>query len=322
MPEWEQALERAAATPDMSARRTIGRGTVLETAAFGVRWSGAPLVARHVNAYERAGIVVYHDPTPDTVERHLKALSRRHRFVTLDEVVGALYENAWDEIPPKAIAVTIDDGFARNADLAEIFAAFGVVPTVFICPAVIESRQPFWWTLPGLDVPVLKHVPNEVRLAAVEQALEACPRSRPASPAEIAASVIGSCSAHTPRRTRSCRCAPTRRPGSRSRSRALASSDLRAGPACTSPFRTVISGRASYGSPVTPAIVPPVPRWPAGCSARRTRSVCRACRCRTMRAPTVPSPRWRSRRSVPACSTSTSASSDRRGDPELVSRGA
>ena len=67
---------------------------------------------------------------------------------------------SWDEIPPKAIAVTIDDGFARNAELVEIFTAFGVVPTVFLCPAVIESGQPFWWTLPGLDVQGLKRVPE------------------------------------------------------------------------------------------------------------------------------------------------------------------
>ena len=171
MPEWERALMRAAAHPKHRKRRPTLRRVSLDTAAFGIRWSGAPVIARHVHAHERAGIVVYHDPGPETVERHLTALSRRHRFVRLDDLVDALRDNRWDDIPPKSIAVTIDDGFRGNADLVQVFAAFGVVPTVFLCSGIIASEQPFWWSLPNFDPGELKRVSNAVRAAKVERAL-------------------------------------------------------------------------------------------------------------------------------------------------------
>ena len=171
MPEWEQLLVQAIRRPRVSVTRRSARRTAIGVASSGIRWSGAPVAARHLRHRDRAGIVVYHDPSPVALERQLEALSRRHRFVKLDDIVDALREGAWDDIPPKSIAVTIDDGFRGNVRLVDVFAAFGVVPTLFLCSGIVGTDDPYWWTLPGLDVESLKRDPNSVRLAKVQAAV-------------------------------------------------------------------------------------------------------------------------------------------------------
>ena len=98
-------------------------------------------------------------------------LCRHHQFVSLDGVVDALRTGRWDDIPPKAIAVSLDDGYRTNAALAEIFAAFGIVPTIYLCPELVTSREPFWWTVPNVDAAKLKLISNSRRLAIVANAL-------------------------------------------------------------------------------------------------------------------------------------------------------
>jgi peptidoglycan/xylan/chitin deacetylase (PgdA/CDA1 family) len=135
------------------ALRSVRVGTkraARETVGGLIRWSGGAAVARRVRAERRAGILVYHDPEPETLERHLEYLTRRHRFVTYDAVATAVRTGDWSELPPKSIALTFDDGYARNLSLVPIFESFGVVPTVFVCTGLIGTHRRFWFAAPGL----------------------------------------------------------------------------------------------------------------------------------------------------------------------------
>lgn len=53
-----------------------------------------------------------------------------------------------NELPPKAVWVTFDDGDPTVLSSgAPVMASLGIVPTLFICPAVVETSEPYWWQI-------------------------------------------------------------------------------------------------------------------------------------------------------------------------------
>jgi peptidoglycan/xylan/chitin deacetylase (PgdA/CDA1 family) len=115
-----------------------------------VRTSGLAHGARRLRAERRAGILLYHNPSPEALERHLEYLSSRHTFVGYGDVARAVRSGDWSDLPPKCLAVTFDDGHAGNAALVPVLRRFGIVPTVFLCTAIVGTHRRFWWTLEQL----------------------------------------------------------------------------------------------------------------------------------------------------------------------------
>ena len=74
------SLRKRNASPALS-NPAKKRSSVAEAGSFAVRWTGVPFVARRIAARHRAGVIVYHDPTPETVRQHLELLSKWHVFV-------------------------------------------------------------------------------------------------------------------------------------------------------------------------------------------------------------------------------------------------
>ncbi|MCE5253880.1 MAG: polysaccharide deacetylase family protein [Actinomycetia bacterium] len=116
--------------------------------------------------HSRPTVVCYHDPSPDTLRRHLAFLASRYSFVPLREIVEWLYQPD-HVLPPRALALTLDDGWAGNLRLAPVFADFCITPTVFVCTQVVGTRRRFWFQfLPdGDEKERLKRAPDDVRLA-------------------------------------------------------------------------------------------------------------------------------------------------------------
>jgi peptidoglycan/xylan/chitin deacetylase (PgdA/CDA1 family) len=151
--------------------RERSRGFAVGKAAlyFGIRRSGLPWLARRAWARGTVGILVYHNPTPELLERHLRYLTPRASFITLDRLVDALGTPAWDELPPRSLVVTIDDGHADNAALVDVFRRHGVRPTIFACSQIVGTRRRYWWTVDGIDKRLLQTVDNETRLAILAE---------------------------------------------------------------------------------------------------------------------------------------------------------
>lgn len=150
--------------------RCATKGAARETLGGLVRISGTTTIARRIRAERRAGILVYHDPDPATLERHLEYLSRRHRFVTYGALAAAVRSGDWSEIPPKSIALTFDDGYARNLALFPLLEQLGIVPTVFVCTGLVGTHRRFWFSVDGLtrhERYRLMRVPDEERIAAL-----------------------------------------------------------------------------------------------------------------------------------------------------------
>jgi peptidoglycan/xylan/chitin deacetylase (PgdA/CDA1 family) len=134
-----------------------------------VRWTGIGKLVRHTIARRRVSILVYHDPTPEDFERHLKYLSKRYNFVSLGEVVEAMTHDRWSDLPDRSLVLTFDDGHVGNAELLDLFVRYGVKPTVYVCSQVIDTNRHFWF----MDVEdPLKFMPlaNGQRMAALQEA--------------------------------------------------------------------------------------------------------------------------------------------------------
>jgi peptidoglycan/xylan/chitin deacetylase (PgdA/CDA1 family) len=110
----------------------------------------------------RVTILVYHDPAPDVLERHLDVLCQLYRVVSLSEYVASLNRTSRAPLPARALVVTFDDGHATNFALRDLFRRFGVRPTIFVCTGVIGTRRGFWFRHVA-DAEALKRLPDVER---------------------------------------------------------------------------------------------------------------------------------------------------------------
>jgi peptidoglycan/xylan/chitin deacetylase (PgdA/CDA1 family) len=127
-----------------------------------LRYSGVPWLLRVTVQRRRATIILYHDPSPATVEEHLRALSRRYLVFSLPELVSALADSA-AVVPRKCLVVTFDDGYVGNYALLDVFRRYGVRPTFFVCTGLVGTNRGFWFRH-SEDVETLKRVPDDERL--------------------------------------------------------------------------------------------------------------------------------------------------------------
>jgi len=116
-----------------------------QLAALALHWSGIPLLVRHTIARRRVTIVLYHDPAPEVLDRHLRYLAKRYSFITLDRLVEAIRDRDASHLPPRSLVVTFDDGHRGNHRLKPIFEKYGVRPTVYLVSRVVATRRRFWF---------------------------------------------------------------------------------------------------------------------------------------------------------------------------------
>ena len=88
----------------------------------------------------------YADPsicvTPENFERHVAYLTTAYNVLRLEDAVRDLA--AKRALPPNAVAITFDDGYADNLAAARILAKYGASATFFITAGCLAGDQPFW----------------------------------------------------------------------------------------------------------------------------------------------------------------------------------
>jgi len=124
-------------------RRTAGR--LSEAVAHAIRWSGLSALIRNTVAYRKASILLYHDPAPDLMERHLDYLVKRYHIVPLAQLVDAITARNWRIMPPKSLVITFDDGVRHNADLLHLFERYSVQPTIYVCSQIVGRDRHYWF---------------------------------------------------------------------------------------------------------------------------------------------------------------------------------
>jgi peptidoglycan/xylan/chitin deacetylase (PgdA/CDA1 family) len=137
-----------------------------EALSLAVRWSGVALLVRKTIARWKISVLVYHDPEPSLLERHLAYLAARYDFVALSDVVDAIRMRDRRAIPANAVVLTFDDGYRGNLELAPLFERYGVRPTIYVCTQIVDTGRRFWFdAIPNPEA--FKALNDRDRLAAL-----------------------------------------------------------------------------------------------------------------------------------------------------------
>jgi peptidoglycan/xylan/chitin deacetylase (PgdA/CDA1 family) len=141
-----------------------GREALKSTCARLMITLGIARLTRAVLWRDRVAILLYHDPDPVTLDRHLSYLKRICDLVPLKELAHPGNRR------PRAV-VTFDDGHARNASLLPVFIKHNVRPTIFLCSGVVGQQRTHWWLHPAAQqagVERLKGQRNSERLSELQ----------------------------------------------------------------------------------------------------------------------------------------------------------
>jgi peptidoglycan/xylan/chitin deacetylase (PgdA/CDA1 family) len=88
----------------------------------------------------------YADPqiciTPENFEQHVAFLTRYYHVLHLDEAVQMVSSRV--PLPPNAVAITFDDGYADNLAAARILHRLGASGTFYITAGCLAGGDPFW----------------------------------------------------------------------------------------------------------------------------------------------------------------------------------
>jgi len=102
-----------------------------------------------------AAILLYHrvteldvDPwglavTPSHFREHLEVLERKATVLALQQLISRLQNGT---APPRAVALTVDDGYADNLTAAKpLLEMYGAPATVFVTTGPVIEQREFWW---------------------------------------------------------------------------------------------------------------------------------------------------------------------------------
>jgi peptidoglycan/xylan/chitin deacetylase (PgdA/CDA1 family) len=127
-------------------------------------YSGIVWIIRRTLWRDDVLILVYHNPTPDTLDKHLRYLCRFCDIIPMSQIDRPGNKR------PRAV-VTFDDGYARNVSLLSVFKKYDIYPTIYICSEIVGTCRQFWWTHPAarkIGLEELKKMPNAERLRCLK----------------------------------------------------------------------------------------------------------------------------------------------------------
>jgi peptidoglycan/xylan/chitin deacetylase (PgdA/CDA1 family) len=111
-------------------------------------------------------ILLYHDPSLENFERHVTYLSKHYHFITLTELVDAIYKKDNSSLLSNSMVITFDDGHKNNYYLLPVFKKFKLKPTIYVCSKIVTFKRYYWWEVlkDKKESERLKRIPNKERL--------------------------------------------------------------------------------------------------------------------------------------------------------------
>lgn len=113
--------------------------------------SNAFALARFLNRH-RFPILMYHrfsrkeefgKTSQTTFESHLNYLTKHYRLISLDELVE--YGHKGESVPPRSVAITIDDGYRDFYDVAfPVLKKFDLPATLYVVTGFIDGKNWIW----------------------------------------------------------------------------------------------------------------------------------------------------------------------------------
>jgi peptidoglycan/xylan/chitin deacetylase (PgdA/CDA1 family) len=134
------------------------------------RYSGITVLIRELIQKNKVTILLFHDISFDTAEQTFKYLTKKYNIISLDDFVNYRMGKT-NQIPPKALIITFDDGFTGNYNLLPIFKKYNLPVTIFLCASVINTNRHFWFkkNKSNFSLSELKQMPNNRKLEILAQ---------------------------------------------------------------------------------------------------------------------------------------------------------
>lgn len=99
----------------------------------------------HFFTRNKVTIISYHNPNVEILEQHLKYLSKKYHFISMDYLVDALYKKDFLSMPKNAMVITFDDGHKKNSDSFYVFEKYNLKPTIYCCSNIVGTKHVYWW---------------------------------------------------------------------------------------------------------------------------------------------------------------------------------
>jgi poly-beta-1,6-N-acetyl-D-glucosamine N-deacetylase len=140
-----------------------GRSKLRAMACWTLVRSGLPRFIAETVQRGRLTILLYHDPSEQTMAAHLEVLTRTYHIVPLRRCIDAIRAGSLDDLPAKPLVITFDDGHRRNVELMDVLKTHRVPATIFVCSGIVGTPKRFWFNAVA-DPEPLKHVPDDERV--------------------------------------------------------------------------------------------------------------------------------------------------------------
>src|SRR5438128_3127185 len=134
-----------------------------------LRFAGLPFLIRELWQRRKVTVVVYHALPADLAEVHFRALRRRYNVIALSDFLAARANRTTDQLPPKALIITFDDGHRSNYELKSLLEKQRIPVTIFLCSGIVGTQRHYWWfhTRNAAEAQALKTLPDEQRAQAL-----------------------------------------------------------------------------------------------------------------------------------------------------------
>lgn len=116
-----------------------------------IRMTRIPYLFREFIQKRRVTIVLYHDLDPQLADNHFSVLKKLYNVISLDDYVNARKSGRMNQLPPKSLIITFDDGHKSNFLLGPVIKKHKIPASIFLCSGIIDTNQQFWWNCPQLD---------------------------------------------------------------------------------------------------------------------------------------------------------------------------
>ena len=120
------------------------RYTLEELFCLLLRFSLIPWLLRNIYASDKITIINYHDPAAEVFKKHLSFFSQHYTIISIDQVAEALL-SGWEQLPPRPLVITFDDGYAGNANLIEIIAKQNIPALIYVTAGLANTSRKFWF---------------------------------------------------------------------------------------------------------------------------------------------------------------------------------
>lgn len=136
-----------------------------------LRYSGLSFLYRELIQRNKITIVFFHNWKFITAGKAFKYYSSKYNVIGLNDFIEASKNKDFKKIPPKALIITIDDGYSENYKLLPLIKKYKLPITIFLTAGIVNTNRHFWFDLTHTKYSKieLKSMSNKRRLEVLKE---------------------------------------------------------------------------------------------------------------------------------------------------------